>query len=770
MAQLVKKLELPLDMSHNSMFDAVFNFISAFGTLKSDKIAMEFVRDDEDPAIADLAFRVNKLTKSYYIELTYSEVLFNKATMEQFSRDYIALLHEIKHDPDVELSKLKIMNEADRHKLIEFNQTAADYDRSLTMVDLLTKSVSAYPDRYAVKAKDAALTYKEFDLRTNRIAHALKDKGIGREDIVAFMLPRTSDLICVIYGIMKAGAAFLPIDPEYPIGRIEHILSDSQAKYLITDKNADNLSEKIKQTIQLEELLSCQDESPIAEASPENLCYVIYTSGSTGKPKGVMIEHRNAVNFSQPLPNNLLTKAIAEEGKTALGIGTIAFDIALSEIFPALSNGLNFVLASEEEVNQADALGHLMLQEKVDVLQITPSRLIPFLDNEVFAAALKNLKLLLSAAEVFTPEMLQRLRNLTPALILNGYGPSECTIGATFAAITDDKVTIGKPISNTEIHILDRYSNEVPVGVFGELCIGGNGVGRGYYGQPELTAEKFTMWQGKRIYHTGDIAAWQRDGSISFKGRIDDLVKLHGLRIELGEIESNILKFTGIKRVLVLVREIGGSEYLCAYYQADREIDIFELRTRLAESLVYYMIPQVFTEVEEFPLTPNGKIDKKALPEPELKAEEIIAPTTEKEKAVLAVVKELLQTEEIGITNNLFNLGMTSILAIKLNVLLQKNLQLNISTNEILKNPTVKQIAALATEEANEVRIYDRRAYYPLTENQKGVYIEWEKNREALQYNVPLCLRFDKLDAEKLKAALIKVLEAHPYLKTRLKA
>lgn len=769
LAKLVEKLGIPTDTSHNSLFDVAFNFIPAIGGVQSEKLLMEFVRDDVDPAVCDINFRVNKMPRSYYIELTYSKALFERATMEQFARHYLAVLNEMIADSSIRIANIRVLDEADRKLLHTFNDTREAYDEQLTILDLFKQSVEKYPTRIAVKSRNTSLTYEELDRRTNRIAQALKKKGIGREDVVAFMLPRTENLLCALYGILKSGAAFLPIDPAYPPERITHVLTDSQAKYIVIAA-ADKEKIASGKYIDIVELLAEENQSEVdSSIRPDDLCYMIYTSGSTGTPKGVMIEHKNAANFSQPLTRQLLTKSIVDCGHTAVAIGTIAFDIALSEIFPALSHGLTLVLADEEEANSPIALGKLMLAENVDVLQITPSKLLAFLEDGTFRKALGQLTVLLSAAEVFTPKLLAELRSLTTAKILNGYGPTECCIGASFDEITGDLVTIGRPISNVEIHILDTYGNEVPIGVYGELCIAGAGVGRGYYNRPELTAEKFVMWQGKRIYKTGDFAAWRRDGRLSFKGRADDLVKVNGLRIELGEIENAIQSFGGIKRAVVLVQRITDNEYLCAYYQGETAVDVEKLRAYLAKNLVRYMIPAVFIKVETFVVTPNGKIDKEALPKPDLTHLQTayVAPATKEEKLLCTIMQETLGVERVGMNDDFFALGGTSLKVIQLQLKIYQQMQKQLKISDLFVYTTPRLLLELLEKNEETEMLPVAPASYPTTPAQRQMYILRYSGTSEINYNIPMTYRIlGRLSRTKFEQAFAKLVKRHGGLRT----
>ncbi|MGM9570876.1 MAG: AMP-binding protein, partial [bacterium] len=496
-----------------------------------------------------------------------------------------------------------------------------------------------------------------------------------------------------------------------------------------------------------------------------SLAYMIYTSGSTGKPKGVMIQHKALTSFVHTICD---IYNLNEADKIACH-RSFSFDASVEDLYSILTKGGETHIITEELRHDLNLLYHYLLVNGITGGSYPPQFAIEFLTH--FKLPVKYLTV--------GGEKMNKTVD-TGIQLFNFYGPTEFTVDAAYYPVdvkkAYDNIPIGHPLHNSSVYVVDRQLNLLPQGVIGELCLSGVQIAKGYWQRPDLTAEKFidnpykTGSENEKMYRTGDLVRWNEAGELEYFGRMDNQVKLRGFRIEIGEIESRLSQFAGIIGVVAEIKKVGGVQHLCAYYTAETEIDTEALRSYLAETLTDYMVPTAYMQLEKLPLMPNGKVDRKALPEPKLKAEEIIAPTTEKEKNILTVVKELLQTEEIGVTNNLFNLGMTSILAIKLNILLQKQLSLKTATRDILANPTVRQIAALATEEANEVKIYDRRAYYPLTENQKGLYVEWEKNREALQYNVPLCLRFDKLDAEKLKAALIKVLEAHPYLKTRLKA
>ena len=448
------------------------------------------------------------------------------------------------------------------------------------------------PDKIALIAADCSLTYKELDEGANKIANALIERGIKTKSRVALLLPRTSRAIIAIFGVLKAGCAYIPCDTEYPAERINQIIGDSQAAYIVT--TSDRITDE--KSLDVEKLLENQNSAcPQVEISPDDTAYLIYTSGSTGKPKGVMIAHRNAANFFTNNPANIMVDILVKNVQNFVSVSTFSFDLTLKEIILPLFNGLTLVLADKEQANNPDKLAELILRTGGDAINATPSRIYQYLESDAFANALKDFKFIGSGGETYPEALLTKLRTITKARIINTYGPTETTVSANMKDLTcADTISVGRPLLNVTEFIVDSDENELPPGIVGELYIGGAGVGKGYNNLPDKTAERFIDYNGMKIYKSGDYARWTPSGDVEILGRTDNQIKLRGLRIELGEVESTLAKVDGIKTYIVKIAKIKGIEHLCAYFTADKVLDAEVLKKILGETLPKYMVPTAY--------------------------------------------------------------------------------------------------------------------------------------------------------------------------------
>ena len=715
-----------------------------------------------------LAIGVNVQGGSYQIVLDYDDSLYTHEYIENFGLAIGQCAQGMVQSPTASLEKVSLLTREQKLLLDSFNETGAPF-KEQTMIEVFGKSVETYADKTALVAVDQSMTYRELNRAANPIANALIAQGVKPEDKVAFLLPRDSRLICSIWGIIKAGGAYIPIDPEYPMERINHVLTDSDAKYIITTTEK-NREMHFDNALLIDELLQYQEqENPRVTIDPENLCYIIYTSGSTGKPKGVMIEHRNLVQYVLPFASNLYISSFVK-CNTILSLTTVSFDVFVEEVMVTLSNGLTLAFADEGKVNNPLLLAEFIDNKKIDFMAITPSLIIQYLETKEFAHVLRKVKVISCGGEKFPANFYPLLRGLTDAVIFNIYGPTEATISTNAKVLTGQQITIGKPFTNVTLYVVDKDFNRLPIGVMGELLIGGKGVGRGYLNRPELTAETFIMYNNERVYRSGDYAKWTTTGEIEILGRMDNQIKLRGLRIELGEIEACLNAYDNMITSVVVIKKLQGVEHLCAYYTGKTSIDSSKLREHLEESLTQYMVPTTYTQLEQMPTTPNGKTDVKALPDPIIIREEIIKPQTKVQEQLFNVIAQLLGTTDFGINTDLFTVGMTSLTAIKITVAIYKEFTINIKTNEIIKSKTIVNLEKLIQSTApEEEETYERREYYPLAENQRGIYYDCEKQPEALQYNIPYLLEFSSnIKSQKLQEAGIRVINAHPYLKTYL--
>lgn len=536
------------------------------------------------------------------------------------------------------------------------------------------EAVDACPERRALVACDRELTFAEMDAEANRVANALRSRGVDRGDKVVVLLPRDSRLPVAIYGVMKAGAAYIPCDPEYPVERIRLITEDSDAKWIIT--TADRLDSFPDKGIDVEELLACADASrPGVTVDGNDPAYLIYTSGSTGRPKGVVIHHAAAANYLYGYRELIYRPMGADEPKVNMLIVTISFDASHVDLGTSLTSGHTLVLANEEECKDVTLLAELMQRAGVEAFDATPSRLAAMLELPAFCEAVAKCKLLNIGGEAIPASLLPKLEGAGfRGLTVNEYGPTETTVGSNHAVLSSSRpVTVGRPFYNYREYICDAWGGELPVGAVGELVIAGRSVGKGYHNLPEKTAESFISFRGAPAYRTGDLARWLPDGDVDVLGRIDHQVKLRGLRIELGEIESVANSFRGVKMSVANVCRIGNVDHLCIWYEGEG-VDQEQLRMHLQRHLTDYMVPDSFNPVDKIPVTPNGKLDRKNLPAPVLEAlAEYVEPAEGLESIIAEAFRRTLSLERVGADDDFFKIGGTSINAIKVVALLSSD-------------------------------------------------------------------------------------------------
>ena len=631
------------------------------------------------------------------IHYDYQTDRFRETEIERLHQRLCRLLFDALAHDDRTIGELELLTDDERQKVLYgFNDTAVEYPREKTVRRLFEEQVARVPERTAVIAHDRTLTYKELDGQASRIAHGLMEKGVGRGDIVAFVLSRKSCLIAAMFGILKAGAAYLPIDPAYPPERIRYMMTDSGARYCISDETVGKL-------------LACE-ETVIPDLSDgDDIAYCLFTSGTTGAPKAALVRHRNVSNFvACNRINDRYQTAMVPRCSVVLAATSVVFDVSVFEVLFSLLNGMTVVLADEEDILSADRLAQLISRHGVEVLHGTPTKIAVYLESEAFRSAAGNLKMLMIGGEVFPPELLKKIARYSDAAVYNGYGPTETTVGVAFCRLNapvdahaeddEEAVTIGKPIANTQIYIVDRYRQPVPVGVTGELCIAGEGVGAGYLHRPALTAEKFIdnpFGKGK-LYLTGDLARWREDGRIAYVGRNDYQVKVRGLRIELGEIENAISAVDGVSQAVVTVRKNeAGRQLICAFYTG-ATLSGKDIRAAIGQKLPSYMLPHSITHLEKMPLTAGGKISRRALPEVDLnrmeRFEEYSRPEGGLEKRLAALMEEVLEAAPIGRNDDFFEHGGDSLQAIEF-ISKARSEGIVIALQNLFDHPTVQGLA-----------------------------------------------------------------------------
>jgi len=591
-------------------------------------------------------------------------------------------------------------------QLPEWNQTEVDYPRGSTIADLFSEQAALTPGAVAVVAGDRQLSYREVDARSNQLARHLQTLGVKPETLVGILLNRSEQLVIGILAILKAGGAYVPLDPAHPEARIATVIEDSQMPVLLISTEART---RLPRDLGRVAVLDVDDpaiarESPDAvnsDAVASNLAYVIYTSGSTGRPKGVMVEHRNVVNFFAGMDG-----LIGREPGVWLAVTSIAFDISVLELLWTLTRG--FKLAIHDD-RGTESIGSQIVRHRVTHLQMTPSLArILTLDHASFSALPVLTKLLLGG-EALPPALVTRLRTVFTGELHNMYGPTETTIWSTTHLVTAiaHSIPIGRPIANTQVHLLDQEMRPVPFGKTGELFIGGDGVARGYWRRPELTAERFLFLPSispGRLYRTGDLARMLPDGNLEFAGRADDQIKLRGYRIEPGEIETVLEQFPGINQAVVVVREDRESyQRLAAYLVSDLagSVDVNGLKNALSAKLPDAMIPSAFVFITTMPLTENGKINRRALVElpPPVRSAETTAtwPPREDENEIERIVstawQQALGVARVGLDENFFDLGAHSLTVAEVHAQLQDALRRQFSVVDLFQYSTVRSLS-----------------------------------------------------------------------------
>lgn len=592
----------------------------------------------------------------------YHKSVYTKERARYFSEALCAILRQGVQENAVS----QMIGAAEYQKIasIRGKQTAIDED--LTIPSLFRRAAERYGDRPAVYAGNDTLTFAELDLLGDKIACGLIGRGVKPGDYVAFMLKRDIRLIPTILGIAKSGAAFIPVDPAYPSERISYILENSCASCLISSPEITvsqnyayaDVDFLMEQTAERELLPKIRQEQP---------AYMIYTSGTTGRPKGVVLSHRGIANIVHP-DNNPFNRDITRNCHGIVAIGSVCFDISLFEWFVPLMNGLFVELGSEKAMVDAGELAAAILRHGADVLHCTPSHIAAYLANASFAGALGHVRAVLAAGEVLPGSLVKRLYHTYGIRIYNGYGPTEATIGATITEAGDD-LSIGRPIANTGIVLLNGAGRPVPYGAVGEICVYGSGVGLGYHARPEETAAKYMVWNGMRLYRTGDRGYFLEDGRLIYRGRNDRQVKLRGLRIELSEIEAVMGAFPGVTACSCIVHKIDKTDHLVGFYTvSEREtVETEKLKAYLKARLVSYMVPDVLKELAAMPQTPNGKTDQKALTaEPVAYERTYREPVTPREKLMCSAFEKALELPRIGLDDNFFELGGSSLSAVAL--------------------------------------------------------------------------------------------------------
>ena len=623
---------------------------------------------------------------------------FSEHEIEKMHEHICNLLFDAIQNENSKLYKLEILSKEEKQKLLyEFNNTAMDYPKDKCVHQLFEKQVRKTPDKVAVVFKDKKFTYLQLNTFIQNYADRLVQLGIKEKDVVAVHLERSHQLILFQMAVLKIGGIFLPVDKRYPIERIKYMCEDCGVKFLISDQI--RKKEIQANVISLDEFERIEAEHIACTIKNTGICYIIYTSGSTGTPKGCMLTGKGIVNFCKN--NNVLDTLNMYDNNIFACVNSVSFDYFIAESLLPLTNGFTTVVLDDNESTMQEQFLNIVEKKNINVVMTTPTKLKIYFDDKCACRSLQQLHCICTSGEPLMPELLIKMYEKSPiAQIYNPIGPSECSvwdIGGKLKREDGMDIHIGKPIANTQIYITDPYMNLTPIGVTGELCIAGDGVGAGYLNRPELTAEKFidNPFGERKLYKTGDLAYWREDGNIVYVGRNDFQVKIRGLRIELGEIENAICGINGISQAVVVVRKnTEGRQIICAFYTGE-ETEPKEIRKEIGKKLPKYMLPHIFTYLKEMPLTSNGKINRKDLPQIDLENmvndTEYTAPENKKQKELCRILEAILGTTPIGIMDDFFELGGDSLKAIEY-VSKAHNEGIYFNLQNVFDYPTVKEL------------------------------------------------------------------------------
>lgn len=707
--KLVQELKPIQDPSRNPIAQVAFLYLDF-----PEATAMQFlgltashIDIDNGASRFDITLAMTETPEGFTVSIEYNKDIFEHSRMERMAKHLEVLLGGIVANPDARLSDLPILTLEEQQQLVQqWNDTAHQFPSTLLVHQLLEQQAARRPDAPALLFEDQTLTFDQINTRANQLARHLLDCGLVPEARVGVMLRRTPDSLVALLAIFKAGGCYLPLDPEYPAERLAFMLEDAGASLLITD--GDHLMEQAMRVITLDDepLAKQSTENTENEVRPEQLAYILYTSGSTGRPKGVSVEHRQLLHTMQSAQEVL---KLTEEDCLP-SIASFSFDISLLELLCAPLAGGRCLLVSTHEALEATLIANVL--KEATVLHAVPGlmrRFVSFATHEQYP----QLRQLLVGGEAVAPELIAELQEVwSSADVRVLYGPTEATIICASYEVNGaiDHQMIGRPLPNSVLRIVDSSGKLVPIGVDGEICIGGAGVARGYWKNPDLTAEKFISEQysaieGARIYRTGDRGRYLPDGNIAFTGRIDEQVKVRGFRIELGEIESLLREHETVREAVVIALDDRGSEKRLAAYVvtvpgASRNIS--DLRNHLRSRLPDYMIPSAFVYLAALPLTSHGKLDRRALPAPDAErpelAEAFVAPQTQAEQSLASIWTKLLGVNRIGINDNYFELGGDSLLATQLVSQVRSVFEVEIPLVELFRHPTLAELGALIEE------------------------------------------------------------------------
>ena len=810
---LLSDLKLERDTGRNPLFDVMFSYDSFEKTeLKIPGLSLEPYNYDEVFAKFDLTLTVHEKDKAIYLNFEYNTSLFKQETIQRFIVYFKKIVSTIATNADIKLSEIDILTDQEKYTILnEFNNTTTDFSKEKTITDLFEEQVKCSSLKTALISRNLSLSYQWLNAASNQVANLLRDKGVKKESSVVVIMERHADMIIVLLGILKSGAKYIPIEPYVPDNRIIRIAISVNAEIIITNKeNNIRINQVGNEISSVRNILSIDiDSSPSLEVneiingdlknlslsnysnlnlenwnSSEDLAYVIFTSGSTGDPKGVAVQHKPVINLIEWVNK---TYNIGEKDKV-LFVSSISFDLSVYDIFGILASGGTVRLANKEELEDPDILANIIVEEGITFWDSAPAMLqqvIPFLENRKEQASIADLKLCFLSGDWIPLAMPTQMKSLFSKLRFIALGgATEATVWSNFYEVekVDDNWTsipYGKPIQNAKYLILNSHRKLCPVGVPGDLYIGGQCLAMGYINDKELSDRKFvrnTFENDGMLYDTGDMAKWFPDGNIEFLGRKDSQIKIRGYRIELGEIESRLIKFNGIDQVLAHV--IGNNRLdknICIYYTSKNELPEQSLKDFLRADLPVYMVPKYFVHLKEIPMTKNGKVDRKLLPSPKLFSDlkQIKKPQTDTEKELVQIWADILHLDEdkIGVQEDFFELGGHSIMAVHLINIIQQKFYVNIKLRKVFEYPSIEKLSGLidraAVENVDRITKTEKKDYYPASPAQQRLFYEQLLNKDNLAYNIRSAYEIKgEIDVAKLTQSLQSLIDRHACLRT----
>ncbi|ORX78898.1 acetyl-CoA synthetase-like protein [Anaeromyces robustus] len=761
----------------------------------------------------ELSVNVIENEEDYLISMDYDTSLYDDQMIQYMMDSFVEVINQF-NSFNHPIKEIEYIPKKEKNRILNiFNEDVVKDSNSGNHAfyhEDFVKMAEKQPEKVAVVCGEVKLSYGELDRMSNSLGHYLRENGVERNDIVPVISERSAYYIISTLAINKAGGAFLPIDTKLPKERVQFILGEVKPKLILfynTYSIIENLKDQPYQFCDLSQFdYEKNSTTPLTTINePDDTCYVLFTSGTTGKPKGALVSYYNLYHYIQKYDDgkshNCFYDVIIKESdiKVVLAVANFCFDISHNEMIFSLMHGLTVVLANDHISSNMDLLSEYIIKNNVDFINTTPTRFKLFMENDKFKKLLKNIKLAIFGGEALPLDLCQDIRKHSSCRIYNSYGPTECTVNCTgidFDKRYEKKVTIGKPLCNCQLYVLDKYLKPVPVGVVGEIFIGGYGVGKGYLNREELTKEKFIScpfntdndFHCRTIYRTGDLGRWNENGEIDYLGRIDFQIKIHGQRIEIGEIDSIIKEMKGIdfSAVIDKVKKTTGDKYLICYYKSGNGITGKDIRNYLKQKLPLYMIPNYFKKIDYIPISQTGKLDRKALPEPErsdLILEEYVQPETETEKMICKIYQDIfnMQDGEVGKTSDFLDLGGDSLNAIRVISRIEKEINLSINIKDILNNSPVYKLSELIDNYKNDSnndinnnnnsknRIEKRNdLFFPITSQQLGIYIDSIKNSNTTIYNVPISLKLNKsVDISMVKKAFNTIFTKHSILRSK---